>query len=178
MGCFVVRVIIAASIMPPGAATASRSSSTRPGAQLRTGKLESLRERTGRFGRGALLGMSMLGSHPAFQRDDAGPSRRDPVAQMHEGNHAMARFANPGAMSPKLQGISNSLREGGTGQEADADEIDEQSAQIADESDAAESMALAARAKSRMKAATSDGEGKEMATQLEPLRNHPEFRCR
>lgn len=91
------------------------------------------------------------------ERADASSFRNNPEADFSAKRAAMRKFQYPGNAMPRLQETSSALREGGTGQESDADEIDQQAAQIADESDAAESMSLAARAKSRAKAAASDG---------------------
>ncbi len=96
------------------------------------------------------------------ERADASSFRRDPQAEFSARRAAMRKFQYPGNATPKLQEMSSALREGGTDQEADADQIDQESAQIADESNAAENMSLAARARSRAKAAADDGMQKMM----------------
>ncbi len=145
--------------MPPGAATASGPSSARTGAQLRTGKLEGLRERMGKTGRGAFLGLSMLGSHPAFQRDDTGPVRRDPATQMNESNHAMRQYNDPvlGSM-PKVAQMRDDLNEWGMTREAD--ELDRGGQGITDAN--AESEVSSPKIKSGAKGAKSDAMQKTM----------------
>ena len=140
-----MRVIIGASTMP-GTASASRSSSARIGTQLRTGQLSSLRERMGKTGRGAFVGLSMLASHPAFQRDDTGPSRRDPVAQMHESRHAKRQYSDPVRGSlPQVADMRDSLEEGGMTNAAD--ELNNQATQSAAEGNVAKARSGAMAAK-------------------------------
>lgn len=144
------------------ATATSSSASSNPGAALRAGRLSSMRDRMGRTGRGAMLGLSMMQAAPAFQRDEEPSFQNNRVAEMQASRHTAQRYANPGAMTPKLQETSNALREGDTDQEQDADEIDQQASEIADENDAAQTMQLAARARSRTKAATGDATQKMM----------------
>lgn len=145
------------------AATATPQSN--PQTALRAGRLSSMRDRMGRTGRGALMGLSMLGAMPSSQRDDAPSFQNNPVAQMRADRHTTQRYANPGAMTPRLQEMRSSLEQEDTDQDDDSQEIDD-AAQFADENDAAETMQLAARARSRVKAASTDTE-QQIAEQIQ-----------
>lgn len=145
------------------AATAtSPSPSSNPGAALRAGRLSALRDRSGRTGRGNLRGLNMMQPTQSRRQDDIGSMQGSRLTEMRASRHAAQRYANPGAATPRLQETSNALREGDTDQEEDADEIEEQAAVIADENDAAQTMQLAARARSRTKAVSDDAAQKMM----------------
>ncbi len=131
------------------AATATSSASI--GAQLRAGQISAVRDRVGRTGSGDFQGLSTL--QPSAIPSSEGAN---PIIRMNQSRQAMNRFANPGGNMPNLQVTSETLREAGTGQESDADDIDQQMASVADENQQAQSMSLAARAKSRAKGATED----------------------
>lgn len=145
-----------------GTATAPRPSPARIGAQLRTDQHSSRLSAAGRFGNNSTRGLSTMPSSMVAERADVSSFRSNPEAQFSAKRTAMRKFQYPGNAMPKLQEMSSALRESDTDQESDANEIDQQAAQIADESDTAESMSLAARARSRAKSATSDGMQKMM----------------
>ncbi|MEK7632850.1 MAG: hypothetical protein AAB473_03590 [Patescibacteria group bacterium] len=142
-------------------ATSSRTSPSNPSVVLRAARLEAQKKQFGRTAPGNRQGLSMRPTSSNFAQDE-GRFQGNSVARMRADRHAVQRYANPGASMPKLQEMSNSLRDSDTDQEEDANEIDEQEAQIADENDQAQNFQLAARARSRAKAATGDASRKMM----------------
>lgn len=144
-------------------ATISRPSSPNPSVVLRAARLEEQKKRIGRMGSGDRRGLSMRPT-PSNPAQEVERFRGNPTARIRADHHAIRRFANPGAMMPALREMSTSLREGDTGQEEDANDIDQQAVQIADESDAAQTMQLAARARSRTKS-TSENAAQKMMEQ-------------
>lgn len=143
-------------------AVTSRSSSPNPNVVLRAARLEAQKRQLGRTAPGSRRNLSTLPAQPSRPPQEEQWLQRSPVARMRADRHAAQRYANPGASMPRLQEMSNSLRDGDTDQEEDANEIEEQEAQIADENDQAQNLQLAARARSRAKAATGDASQKMM----------------
>lgn len=143
-------------------ATSSRSASPNPNVVLRAARLEAQKRQLGRTAPGSRRNLSTLPAQPSRPPQEEQWLQRSPVARMRADRHAVQRFANPGASTPRLQEMSSSLRDGDTDQEDDANDIEEQEAQIADENDQAQSLQLAARARSRAKAATGDASQKMM----------------
>ncbi len=138
------------------AATATiQSRSSNPNVVLRAARLEAEKKRIGRTASGDRMGLSMRPAAPSSSQNEE-RFQSNPVARMRSRRHADQRYANPGASMPMLQEMSASLRNGNTGQEADADEIDQQAMQIADENADAQTLQLAARARSRTTSAGDD----------------------
>lgn len=138
-------------------AATSRSVSSSPSATLRAGKVSALRNRMGRFGRRAAVSLSMMQAVPQT-RIDEGAYRTDPVAQLAASRHTAQRYANPAAMMPNLRATQAESRVEFTDRSAEEDEEMEQMAHIADENDAAQSMAGAIRARSQARSAQSDAD--------------------
>lgn len=143
-------------------AARSRASSPDPNVVLRAARLEAQKKQLGRTASGSRRNLSTLPVQPSRPAQEEQSFQRNPVARMRANRHAVQQYANPGASTPKLQEMSSSLRESDTDQEEDANEIAEQEMQIADENAQAESLQLAARARSRTKAATGDATQKMM----------------
>lgn len=143
-------------------AVTSRSSSPNPNVVLRAARLEAQKKQFGRTAPGNRRNLSTLPAQPSRPPQEEEWLQRSPVARMRADRHAAQRYANPGASTPRLQEISNSLRNGDTNQEEDANEIEEQEGRIADENDQAQSLQSATRARSRAKAASRDASQKMM----------------
>ncbi len=143
-------------------ATTSRSSSPNPSVVLHAARLEAKKKQFGRVAPGSRRNLSTLPTRSSRPTQEEQRFPQNPVARMRADRHAVQRYANPGASTPRLQEMSESLREGDTDQEEDANEIEEQESQIADENDQAQSLQSAARARSRAKAANGDASQKMM----------------
>ncbi len=139
------------------AAAVSRPASSSPSATLRAGKMAALRARIGRFGRGAVVGLSMMQAVPQT-RIDEGAYRTDPVAELAAHRHTAQRYANPAAMMPNLRATQAEAHPEFADRSAEEGEEMEQMAHIADENDAAQSMAGAIRARSQARSAQSNAD--------------------
>ena len=165
--------------MATGGAATSSTATRDLGAQLREGRMASLRtpqrlnratasarntRRTSpsprfRNARGSRSVSSDLSTMPiaSTPQDDLETEAQNPVAEFNANRHAVRRYANPGASAPQLQALAESVRDEGDEEDQEAaDELDASNDAIAEEAAQAEHVSFLARVKARLQATRED----------------------
>ena len=124
---------------------------------LRKSQVFSRRNLAGKGG-----GVSTIQPSNLEERAGVAPFQNDAEVKNRAHRKIMLGHQYPGKAMPRLQEMSNSLHEGDSNDVEAANNIDNYVDEIADESDAAPSLATAARARSGAKSAKSDGIDKMM----------------
>lgn len=149
--------------MATGGSAQTSTATQDPSAALRQGYMASLRTRTGRTGRAAMLGLSMMQATPSTARDVDEMPQRDRVAELQASRHTAQRYANPRANMPQLQELSNDIREDGDEADLTASyDMDESIEDMAEQASQADDLSMLSRVKAQMKAKKDEGMQKMM----------------
>lgn len=146
-----------------------------PGAQLRAGRIAVQRQRAQRASRAGALSLALMGT-PQETEESMGesPYQNDPAAALNAERHAARQRLSPEAMMPMY---AQNIQDDATNDygEIDTGLLDEEHAammDIADESNAADELSLAQRARSNLRAradAWQDNALKKFGDEMEDL---------
>jgi hypothetical protein len=149
--------------MATGGLAQTSTATQDPGATLRQGYMASLRTRTGRAGRVAMLSLPMMQAAPTMARDVDEMPQRDRVAELQTNRHAAQRYQTPSASMPQLQSLSENLHEDGDDDDLTAAyDLDESIQDMSEEASQADDLSMLSRVKSQWNAKKEEGMQKMM----------------